>query len=614
MGARRALCGVKSVNARGEGDSTVSSPTRLRWEKRYPLDQGRLALVLDANLPQRLLRFFPAGRRRMTSSGGNAVGLQDYVDVLRRRKWLIVLIALWVPLTAAGYSLLQQRLYQASADVLINRSSPAALAIGVEDPSAKGDPNQLIQTERALAHVPAVAAGTLKRLGLRDRTPQELLAHVSVTANAFMLKIRVTDPNPSLVVRLATQYAREFTTYRRQLDTARIEAARSQLKDKILRSASSASRDARAYAEQLRARLQAIEATQTSNALVVGKSNRPQQVQPRTARTVVVASILGVILGVVFAFIRDAFDRRVRSADEVTEKLGLALLGRLPSPRRQARKQHGLAMLEEPVSVEAEAIRVLRAHLEFANRSRGARSIVVTSAVPGEGKSTTAANLAIAMARAGKHVILVDLDLRRPSLDRFFGLEGRPGVGDVIRGDASLEEAIVPVPVHADTGSTRMPLGNGNTGNGRARGLLRVLPAGIMLQDVGEQFAGDAIQKLLQAVLHEGDLVLIDAPALLAGADTMAMSENVDALILAVRLNATRESMLDEVRRVLDSCHTPVLGVVLTGADTEAPYGYSAYGERYREPHRHSLFFPNKSRDATPHPSSQSQSTTNDPR
>ena len=134
------------------------------------------------------------------------------------------------------------------------------------------------------------------------------------------------------------------------------------------------------------------------------------------------------MLGIGLAFLREALDTRVRSADEVGEKLGLPLLARVPEPPRKLRNSNRLVMQADPHGAQAEAFRTLRTNIEFVNLDVHARTIMITSAIQSEGKSTTAANLAIAFARMGKRVALVDLDLRRPFLDKFFDFGDRPGL------------------------------------------------------------------------------------------------------------------------------------------------------------------------------------------
>ena len=158
------------------------------------------------------------------------------------------------------------------------------------------------------------------------------------------------------------------------------------------------------------------------------------QLAPNTKRNTAIGVILGLVIGIGLVFAREAFDTRIRSAEQVAAELGLPLFGRLPRPDKDMRKHDQLTLLADPHGIHSEAYKKLRVSLDFANLDPQAQMLLVTSAVAQEGKSTTAANLAVAMAASGKNVILVDLDLRAPYLDRFFGLTGRPGVTDVILG------------------------------------------------------------------------------------------------------------------------------------------------------------------------------------
>jgi len=214
-------------------------------------------------------------------------------------------------------------------------------------------------------------------------------------------------------------------------------------------------------------------------------------------------------------------------------------------------------MLADPGSAEAEPFRVLRTNFEFFNVEHGARTVMVTSAHEKEGKSTTLANLAVTLARAGRRVTVVDLDLRRPSLERLFRLKPGPGVTEVARGRAKLSTALTHVPIAEDDADTD------------ADGTLHVLGAGAIPADVAEFIAGKPLANLLRALRRRGDIVLIDAPPLLGTGDAMALSARVDALVVVTRLHALRRPLLGELRRVLDTCPTRKLGFVLTGAQDE---------------------------------------------
>jgi polysaccharide biosynthesis transport protein len=288
----------------------------------------------------------------------------------------------------------------------------------------------------------------------------------------------------------------------------------------------------------------------------------------------------------------------VRSAEEIGAKLGgLALLARIPSPSKKVRTEHRLVMLDDPTGVQAETFRMLRTNLDFVSLGREARTIMVTSAVEQEGKSTTIANLAIAMARSGQRVVLVDLDLRRPYVDKFFGVQG-PGVTQVALGHVPLEDALTTIPI-AEVGSRTEVVeqltrnvrvqgaaanGNGNgNGNGHAKvakGVLQVLPTGPIPPDPGEFVNTQALSEILTDLRTRFDVVLIDAPPALRVGDAMTLSQKVDGVVVVARMKVVRRQMLTELARQLGAMPTPVLGFIVTASGEEEGYGYG-YGYGY---------------------------------
>lgn len=270
-------------------------------------------------------------------------------------------------------------------------------------------------------------------------------------------------------------------------------------------------------------------------------------------------------------------------------------------------------MVAEPDEAHAEAFRMLRTNFEFVNQARRTRLVMVTSAHQGEGKSTTVANLAVALARSRWRVVLVDLDLRRPLLDRFFELEGRPGLTHVVLGHADLEEALVPVAVteagrevgtyaardddesapasldevltiRSGTRSARQAISPRMNGRGPAavEGVLEVLPSGPIPPNPGEFVTVDALNGILESLRERSDLVLVDAPPLLHVGDALTLSAKVDALLLVTRMNVLRRPGLRELERILAGSPVPALGFIATGAqlDESYEYGYVAYSER----------------------------------
>ena len=313
--------------------------------------------------------------------------------------------------------------------------------------------------------------------------------------------------------------------------------------------------------------------------------------QPRPFRNAVLGLGLGIVLALALAFLAEALDTRVRSDEEIASTLGLPLLGRLSRPSRRLQSRDMLTMLAEPTSPDAEAFRLLRTNLQFVNADAMARRILVTSAVGGEGKSTTASNLAVALARAGARVVLVDFDLRRPAIDRFFGLRGQAGVTDVIVGRASLDEVAVRVPLGdargapgptrpaADARARETVSARAARTNGRSadQASLRVIPRGFPPPNPGEFAGRPRIEELLDELAADADIVIVDGPPMLQLGDALLFSSYVDALLVVTRLDVIKRKTLRELRRLLDSAPTRALGVVVTGASRSDSYAY--YGD-----------------------------------
>jgi capsular exopolysaccharide synthesis family protein len=519
------------------------------------------------------------------SQDDGASALRGFMSVLWRRRWGVLATLLLVPLVAVAFSLLQEERYEATADVLLQRGSVAATVTGASDANVGVPVERIIGTRAELARLPDVATRALDAAGVAGATPQQLLANSSVEAlgETDILTFGVRDANPVQAARLATAYATEFTAYLRELDQAALNDARVQVQRRLraveaLRPFRTSQLRQRFVALTRRAReLETLQAIQTPSAVVVRPAQSAEKVQPRPVRSAVLGLGFGLLLGIGVALLWEALDSRVRSSDQIEARLGMPLLARLGAPRRRARDGLAPVTLRHPGSVEAEAFRLLRANLAFAIASSSARTIMVTSAVEGEGKSTTAANLAVALARTGKRVILADLDLRRPTIDRFFDLEDGPGLMDVVHGDIHLDEAVARIPVTA----AAVPDAADANGSSGWAATLEVLPLGEPPSNPGELIDGDALGEILNRLNEWAEIVLIDSPPLLGTGDTVALSTKVDALLIVTRANFLSNPTLVELRRVLASCPAAKLGFVLTDADRDegssGRYGPSAY-------------------------------------
>jgi len=523
--------------------------------------------------------------------------LRDYLTTLRRRKWLIAQAVVLMPAVAIALSLHQQTLFRAHAEVLLSHQNLASQLTGTTDPTQFQQPDRIAQTQADLARVPEVAERTIVAAGLSDRTPSDFLNQSSVTAkaNTDLLDFAVTEPNASLAAKLVNAYAKQYAAYLGQLDTAALQRARNEVRHRIAVLVKTGARKSDLYATLVSKEqtLGTMEALQTSNAVPVKSADGASQVQPQPVRNGILGLILGIVVGIGVAFLWEALDTRVRTADEIGDSLGLPLLARLPEPPRRFRKEDRLVMVDDAHDGQAEAFRMLRTSLDFVRLDHDIRTIVITSAVEREGKSTTAANLAVALARAGRSVALVDIDLRRPYLDRFFNESNGGGLTEVALGRTSLTDALSPISLEQDA----QPNGSMN-GNGRRAlstvGDLQVLVAGPLPPNAGEFVGSAVVREILEELREKFDTVLIDAPPLLHVGDAMTLGARADALILITRLNLIRRPMLGELRRILDSTPAKALGFVITGAEAEDGYRYGAsydygYGASVPEPQKEAV-------------------------
>lgn len=522
-------------------------------------------------------------RERSFGHLSEPLALRRILAILRRRWLIVVVAAIITPAVVVAGSWTQTPVYESSSDVLLSFQNLAGSLTGTLDSTVTQDPARIAQTQAQLARVPEVAKRTLAAAGQPNRDVNDFLDSSSVTTSSTsdLLTFHVKDKNRALAQTLATEYARQFIAYRLQLDTAAIDRARTELQSRIrqLRRDGAGNGGLVGTLIEKDQTLQTLQSLQTSNALLVREGGTAGKVYPTPLRNGLLGLGLGLLVGIGFAFLREALDTTVRNADEISERLGLTLLARLPEPPRRLRSTGRLAMLEEPTGVDAEAYRMLRTNLEFVDLDRRARVIAVTSAVNDEGKSTTAANLAVAFARAGSRVILVDLDLRRPTLHTFFGLADRPGVTDAILRDFPVDDALETV--HLETPEQVGPTSGGlRNGAGESRAGLEVLPSGPPPADASQLVSSPALGALLADLRHRCDLMIVDTPPLLRVGDTMTMSVNVDALVVVARVNAVSRQMLSESARLLRRMRATPLGVVVTGAHAGDDYagGYYGYG------------------------------------
>jgi receptor protein-tyrosine kinase len=346
--------------------------------------------------------------------------------------------------------------------------------------------------------------------------------------------------------------------------------------------------------------LESIRALRSQSAVVVDPAQGAPKTKPRLVFGAMIGIIVGVLLGIAVALLRDAVENRPRSIDELQRQVGLPVLGRIPSSQEGATS---LVTLAHPGSIDAEAYRLLRMNVEFAAEASGGTVFVLTSTVAGEGKSTVAANLAVALARVGRSVILVDSDPLRPVLrERFRIRASAPGLNDVVMGRASLDQALVEfslptistdkssafagepelrnvettqlVPVGRPSSDIR-DLSASPVGTSVGGGQLRVLVSDPTPVEFSDYLVATRMEGLLGQLRHKAEIVLVDVPPLTTSVG-MGVARLGDGVIVLANVQLMRRPMLDQLAGLLGEVATPKLGVVLTGLapDEAASYGY----------------------------------------
>jgi Mrp family chromosome partitioning ATPase len=390
------------------------------------------------------------------------------------------------------------------------------------------------------------------------------------------LTFEVRDPDPRNAARLVNAYADAFVDFRRDLDVASIQRVISDVEQQLVVLSEEGDPGQQQVVEDLTKSLQqlrTVQALQNSNATVVQSALGAGKVANQPLEAAVAGAALGLALGIALALLLEALDRRARSAAEIAHRLGLPLLGRLPSPVTRGRASSGLVMLQHPDSAEAEAFRIARTNIEHAAAAHH-RSIML-NAVELEADMTPAiaANLALALARNSTHTILVDLDLRRGPVGRLFDQQHHAGVTEVVIDQLDLDDALVTV-WSGEAQSFRRGVHHAEPRPSR-EGVLELLPRGRTPPSVGELVASPRLHDLVATLRDRAPLVVIHGPPLLGTADALSLTAVVDGLIVVAGVGLVRRDVLSDLGDDLDAV-VEMLGVIVTGG------GHPAGGPRSR--------------------------------
>jgi non-specific protein-tyrosine kinase len=514
------------------------------------------------------------------------VEIRFFVNAFSKWRWLIILA------TAAGLigSLLLDartpRSYRASTTLMVGQF------LQIENPQ-QGDftlSQQLAQSYALMVRRASIldATSDALKLGIPGASLDRMINVTNIPQSQF-IQIDVLDTDPKRATAIANELAnqlivqsptpqqreqelhRQFVTAQLTALQARLEDAERQRGDLNQRLAGETSaRGVQDIQGQLTALEQKITTWQTNYAALSasiqgGRVNYLSVVEPATGAspvrsaipfvslTVLIATVASFALAVAAALLLEYIDSTLRSDEDVNRVLGLPVIGTVARFGRTKNPAERLVLLRQPDSSVSEAYRILRTNLQFCGVSTPITRLMVASAVPGEGKSTTACNLAISMAQAGKRVILCDTDLRRPSMKEVLGISSETGLTSLLLDrQLPIDNVLVPGPV-AD---------------------LRILPSGPLPPNPGELLGSDAMKERVAQLEALADVIVFDSPAVLGVADPTILATLVHGILLVVAAGRTRSDLVRRAAALLGQAGVPIVGVVLNMA---APRRHRAF-------------------------------------
>ncbi len=512
--------------------------------------------------------------------------LREYVSLLWRWLWLIVLGAVVAGTAAFFISRNQTPIYRSTAVLLVSEG--------------KADSNEyrslLVGEQLAQSYVTRlknyeVLAQAISNLGL-DMSPEQLASRVNVTLlnNTQLITLSVSDPNPELASALANEIPLVFAERNINQQLSRFASSKENLAAELqkveeeIRQAEAflaaemarvvpnqsvidqASnnvlrlRDSRSSLLQTYENVRIAEAS-SLNTIVVDEAARPSTVpvSPRTTSNTLLATAVGAILAVGLAFLIEYLDDTIKNPQEIEDSLGLATLGSIERMRVNNAAET-LIVAIAPRAPTSEGFRHIRTNIQYISVDRPLKTILITSANMGEGKSTVAANLAASLAQSGKRVILVDADMRRPTLHHLLEVDGERGLANlIIRGKE--DQAFL---------------------RGTLIANLRLLPAGRIPPNPAELLGSERMREVVKWLAEQADYVIFDSPPVLAVTDGAVLSQMVDATIFVASSQTRFPAFAAAVKKVV-ALESPIAGVVLNKVNPRnSHYYYYYYRREYR--------------------------------
>jgi polysaccharide biosynthesis transport protein len=501
------------------------------------------------------------------------LSIEYVLGVLRRRAPWILLCFVLVAAAAYGYSKHQTKKYTATASLVFNNNQLNLQAAGLQAVASGGSQLPLQNTNVKLVQLGDMAEKTASRLG-QGLTREEVSEDIAVSAQgeSNIVNVAVTSISPTLSADIANAYTSQFVS-EQQSSNHKYYASALALVNKQLAVLTPRQKVSPAgLALEGRAQSLGVLAELRNGNVEVAQAATPptSPSSPKTSRNTLLGGVLGLLLGLGLAFLLERLDRRIREPKDLEAIYGLPLLGVVPESsalsRSARRGGEGYALL--PPS-EAEAFHLIRAHLRYFNVDRELRTLLIASAAPGDGKTTIARNLAAAAARMGSSVLLIEVDLRRPTIAQQFDIPSGPGMADVLIGAT---------PMSVATQAINLEVYSGNSSQGR---IFDVLVAGAVLPpNPGELIESKAMEDLLQQARSKYDLIVIDTPPLTAVSDAFPLLRKVDGVIIVGRVGRNRRDIAERLHETLAGAGAPLLGVVANGIKARGPGSY-AYAYDY---------------------------------
>jgi len=384
--------------------------------------------------------------------------------------------------------------------------------------------------------------------------------HIAAKGEPSVIDVSATSTSPLLAAAIANTYANQFVKEQQSTNRRFFKSALALVNKQLaaLTPAQQVGTDGldlqeRAHTLNLLAELGYNNAQIAEEAVVPTSPS-----SPRTRRNTVLGAVLGLLLGLIVAFVLERFDRRIRGPEELEAVYRLPMLGVVPTSAALSGKRTALP------PAEAEAFSLIRAHLRFFNVDRDLRTVVIASPAPGDGKTTVARHLAEAAARLGSRVLLLEADLRRPTLAQQLDIESGPGLADVLIGAIPIGEATQSIDLQT-------PPSEGTSGH-----TLDVLAADAVLPpNPGELLESRAMDAVLEQAKSAYDLVVIDTPPLTAVSDAFSLLTKVDGVVIVGRVGHSRRDVAEQLHQVLSSSGAPLLGVIANDSKSGGPGSYT---------------------------------------